>query len=104
MGDVRSSITDVTVHLAHDTDVLVAVEERVLLLAVGTEAAGATAVRGLVRLEAGIGEDDNESLGVLVRMRNGDVLFGNELRKGRRREGLGAWHCRAESQRVTAWI
>lgn len=100
MRDVRSSIANVAVHLAHDTDVLVAVEERVLFLAVGTKPARTAAVRGLVRLKAGIGEDDNESLGVFVRVCDGDVLLGHQLWEGRRREGLCAWHFGAKGQRT----
>lgn len=34
VGDVRSGITDVPVHLPHDTDMLIAVKEGILVLAV----------------------------------------------------------------------
>lgn len=72
--DVGARVADVSIHLAHHTDVLIAVEERVLVLAVDASAAGAT-MRGLVSLEAGIGQDHNEPLRVLVGGRNRDVLL-----------------------------
>lgn len=50
---------------------LVAVEKRVLLFALG----------GSVRLEAGVGQDDNKPFGVLVGGRNRHMLLGDELRK-----------------------
>lgn len=91
VSDIGASITDVSVHLAHDTNVLIAVEERVLLLSLHAHAAGA-AVGGLVGLEAGVGEHHDEPLGVLVGRWNGHVLLCDELREGRRRERLGACH------------
>ena len=84
VGDVGSCIADVAVHLAHDSNVLVAVQQRVLLLARATS----SAMRCLVRLEARIGEHDDQALGVLVRGRNGVSLLGNELRQRWRRQGL----------------
>lgn len=90
VSDIGASVTDVSVHLTHNTNVFIAVEERVLLLALRTHAAGA--VRGLVGLEAGIGEHHDEPLGVLVGRRDGHVLLCDELGEGRRRERLGACH------------
>lgn len=87
MCNIRTSITNVPVHLAHDTNVFVAVEQRVFVV---LHARTAAAVRGLVGLEAGIGEDDNEPLRVLVIQRDGRVLFSYQLRKSRRGERLGA--------------
>ena len=57
MGNIRPRIADVPVHLPHDANVLVAVEQRVLLFLVGPIPASAGVGR-LVRLQAGIGEDD----------------------------------------------
>ena len=57
MGNIRPRIADVPVHLSHDADVLVTVEQRVFLLLVGPIAAGAGVGR-LVRLQAGVREDD----------------------------------------------
>jgi hypothetical protein len=37
-----------------------------------------TTVSSLVCLETRVGKDDNEPLGVLVRDRNGSVLFGDQ--------------------------
>lgn len=91
VGDVGASVTDVSVHLAHDTNVLIAVEERVLFLSLHAHAAGA-AVGRLVGLEAGVGEHHDEPLGVLVGRWDGHVLLGDELGQCRRRERLGACH------------
>lgn len=51
VGDVGSGVADIAVHLPHDPDMLVAVEQGVLLVAAGTTA---TAVDGAVGLQAGI--------------------------------------------------
>lgn len=95
VGDVRPGLADVAVHLAHDADVLVGVQQRVLLLAAvrgtsGSSAAAAAAVRGAVGLEAGVGEDDDEALAVLVLGGDGDVLLCDELGQFGRRAGLGS--------------
>ena len=58
VSDVRPSITDVSVHLSHDTNVLVAVEQRIFLFLVRCIATR-SAVGCFVRLEAGVGKDDN---------------------------------------------
>lgn len=89
MGDVRPRLADVPVHLSHDTDVLVAVEQRILLFALDAHMTG-TGVRGLVRLETGVRQDDNQALRVLIRRRDGDVLLGDELRQLGGWEGLGS--------------
>lgn len=85
VGDVWTRITDVAAHLPHDTNMLVAVEKRVLVLLSDT---AASAMRGLVRLKTGIGEDDDEALRVLVAMGNGLRLFCNKLGQIRRRKRL----------------
>jgi len=55
MGDIGSGVTDIAIHLAHDTDVLVAVKQRVLVLPLHPHAASAaTTIGSLVCLEAGI--------------------------------------------------
>lgn len=97
MGDVRPGLAYVAVHFAHDADVLVGVEQRVLLLAAvrspsgsSAAAAAAAAVRGAVGLEAGVGEDDDETLAVLVLGGDGDVLLSDELGQFGRRAGLGS--------------
>lgn len=80
MGDVGSSLTDVPVHLAQDTNVLVAVQQRVLVIALDAHVTR-TGVGGLVGLETGMGQDDNQSLRILVGRRDGDMLLGDQLRK-----------------------
>lgn len=75
MCDIWTSVADVAIHLAHDADVFIAVQKRVFLL---TLSAGSTAtIAGLVCLETGIGEDDDQSLGVFVGGRNRRMLFGD---------------------------
>lgn len=82
MGDVGSGFTDVPAHLAHDTNMLIAVQQRVFFfLATGL----AAAVDCPVGFETGIRQDYNQSLRVLVARCNGHVLLGNksgELRWG----------------------
>jgi hypothetical protein len=36
VGDIRSCVTDIAIHLAHDTDVLVTVQQRIFLLSLTT--------------------------------------------------------------------
>ncbi len=64
MSNVRSGIADVAIHLAHDSDVLIAIEQRILLLALRTWSV--TTEASFVGLETRIGEDDDQSSGVLV--------------------------------------
>jgi hypothetical protein len=87
VGDIRASFTDITVHLAHDTNVLIAVQQRELLILGSTTAAGDR----LVGLQTGIGENHNQALGILVMGWDRHVLFGNKLRKLWRRARLGSW-------------
>jgi hypothetical protein len=88
MSNIRSCVTDVTIHFAHNTDVLVTVQQRVFLLALTAWSVATKA--GLVCLEAGIGEDDDQSLRVLVGRWDGDVLFGDELWECWRRKRLSS--------------
>jgi hypothetical protein len=75
MGYVGSGITDVTAHFAHDTNVLIAVQQRVFFFFAARLAA---AVGCTVGLEAGIRKDYNQSFRVLVTGGNGHVLLGNK--------------------------
>jgi len=77
MCNIWSGITNVATHLAHDTNVFVAVQQGVLFIL----GPSPSAVNGLVRLQASIGQDDNQSLGVLVSRGNGHVLLRDELGK-----------------------
>lgn len=88
MCDVRSSITDITTCLPHDTDMLVTVQKGIFFFFASRLAA---AMRSSVGLEAGIGEDDYESLGVLVVGGDGHVLLCDEPRKFGRRKRLRSW-------------
>lgn len=86
MGDIRTGLANVAVHLAHDTNMLVTVQQRILLIATRT---AASAVGSPVSLQAGIGENDNQTLGVLVLGRDGNVLLSHKLGQLGRRAGLG---------------
>lgn len=77
MRDIRTSITDIAVHLSHDANVLVAVEQRVLVV-LDTVTPG---MHGFVGLEASIGQDDDETLAVLVITGNRNMLFSDQLRE-----------------------
>lgn len=79
MSDVRASITDVSVHLSHNPDVLIAVEERVLVFSLHTHSARA-AVRSLVSFKTGIGEHDDKAFGGFISWGNGSMLLGHKLR------------------------
>lgn len=92
MGNVGSRLADVAVHLAQDTNVLVAVQQRVLVISLDTHVTR-TGVGGLVGLETGMGQDDDQSLGILICRGDGDMLFGDQLGKLRRGERLGSCHC-----------
>jgi hypothetical protein len=85
VSNIRASFADITVHLAHDTNVLIAVQQRELLILGATTAAG----NRLVGLQTGIGEDHDQTLSVLVMGWNRSMLLSNELRQLWRRTGLG---------------
>ena len=88
MSDVWTRLTDIAAHLAHDTDVVVAVEEIVFVL---PPAGPATrAVRRLVCLKGGIAEHDNQALRVLVVGGDWLVLLSYKLWQLRWWHGLGS--------------
>jgi hypothetical protein len=89
VGDIGAGLADVAAHLAHDADVVVAVEQVELVLAAG--AAAADAVRGLVRLEGGAAQHDDHALRVFVAARDGLVLLGDELGQVGRGQRLRPW-------------
>ena len=78
MGDVWTGITNVTVHFPHHADMLVAIQKRVLLFSASPEAA-VPSVRRLVSFKAGVGENDNKPLGILVGGGNWDMLLRDQL-------------------------
>lgn len=84
MSNIRSGVTDVAAHLAHDANMFIAVQQRVLVLL----AAGLGAVGCAVGFQAGIGQDHNQSLGIFITGCNGHMLFGDQARQFGRGEGL----------------
>lgn len=62
MRDIRTGIADIAVHLAHDANVFIAVEKRILVIFHAITAA----VGRLVGLKAGVGQHDDKSLSVLI--------------------------------------
>jgi hypothetical protein len=73
---VWSCLANITAHLPHYTNVIIAVEEIVLVFSTTRTSSRSMAL--LVRLEGGIAEDDNESLCVLVVACDGHMLLCNE--------------------------
>lgn len=66
-------LTNVAAHLPHDTNVIVAVEEVVLVLT--RTRASARAMRRLICLEGGIAENDDQALGIFVVGGYGNMLL-----------------------------
>ena len=91
MSNVRPCIANVTIHLAHDADVFVTVEQRVFFLPLAAWSAATEA--GLVGLETRIREDDNQAPSVFIGRWDWDVLLCDELRERWRWERLSACHC-----------
>ena len=88
MCNVRTSFADISICPAHDTDMFIAVQEGILFVTAETVAAS---VRGSIRFEARIREDDDQTLGLHVSRGYGDMLLGNKLREFRRRARLCSW-------------
>jgi len=78
MSDIRSSITDISIHLLHNSNMLITIQKRVFLLFPISTSTGR-----FVGLEAGMREDDDQALCLLICRRNGNLLLGDELRKRR---------------------
>jgi hypothetical protein len=74
VGDIRARLADVPVHLPHDPDVFIAVEERILLFT-----STAAAMRRTVRFQASVRQYDDEAFSALIIGGDWDVLFGDEL-------------------------
>jgi len=74
VGDIRTRLADVTIHLAHDPNVFIAVEERILLFTAAT-----AAMRRTVRFQAGVRQYDDEAFGAPVVRGDRDVLFSDKL-------------------------
>ena len=94
MGDVGSCIADVSVHLSHHTNMLIAIQQRVLVL---LHTIASHPMRGLVRLKACIRQHDDQSLGVFVAAGDGHMLLGHQLWKTGRRQRLRLSSCSAAS-------
>lgn len=81
MGDIGSSFADVPVHLPHDRDMLIAIEERMFVVSGISGLAPPTRAGNFVGLEGGIGQDNDQPLCVLVASRYRHMLFSYHLRK-----------------------
>lgn len=75
VGDVGTSIADIAVHLTHHSDVLIAVEQRILVV-FGAGATSAAMCR-FVSLETRVRQHDYEALRVFVSGGDGVCLLGN---------------------------
>ena len=75
---VWTSIADVSVHLPHHANVLVAIEQGIFLVPAPSTS---RSMRSLVCFETGVGENYDQSLSILVRRRNGRVLLRDEVRQ-----------------------
>lgn len=89
VGNIRPSITDVAIHLAHDANMFITIEQRVLLLPLGTRSVAS--IGGFVGFEASIGENNNQSFSIFVGGGDWDMLFCDEFWQVRRWERLGSW-------------
>lgn len=87
--DIWPGVTDVPVHLPHDANMFIAVEERIFFFALDAIAAS-TSMGCLVSLETCVRKHNDQSLAVLVGGSDRYVLFRNELRKRGGRERLRA--------------
>ena len=64
VSNIRPSFANVSAHLSHDSNMLVAVQQGVLV--VSSRSSGGTVGGDLERFKASIGKDDDEALRVLV--------------------------------------
>lgn len=76
MGNVRPCVTNISIHLPHNSYMLVAIQERVFLV---SQITSPTAMRCFVCLKTRIGQNHNQSLRVLIVGRYWDVLLGDKL-------------------------
>jgi hypothetical protein len=98
MCNIGSSVTDISIHLAHDADVFVGIEQRVLVVF----HAIATAVCSLVCLKTCVGQNDNETLGVFISRRDWCHLLGDEVRQCRWRQRLCVSSCHARIEQLVS--
>lgn len=75
MRDIWPSVADISAHLSHDSNVLVAVQEREFFI-LSTRFAG---VGSFVGLETRIRQDDDQSLGVFISGSDRSVLLRDHL-------------------------
>ena len=107
MGDIRSSIADIAIHLAHDADMFILfssqqiysllvftpyrIQKAVFILALATWPVATDA--GLVGLETGIGEDDDQALRVFIGGRDRIMLLCDQVGQRGWWRRLGSCHC-----------
>jgi hypothetical protein len=88
VSDIWSGIADIAIHLPHDANMFVRIEETILLLSLSTWSIATET--GLVGLETGIGEDNDQALRVFIGGRDRNVLLSRQLREGWRWCRLGS--------------
>jgi len=94
--DIRSCVAYVAVHLPHDADVLVAVQQCVFLFlddarSARSRGSGRAVRAGFEGLQAGVAQHDDEAARVFVLCWDGYVLRCDELRQCWRRERPGSF-------------
>lgn len=85
VGDIWTSITDVATHLSHDANMFIAVQKRVFFLSLCAWSSISSREDRFVCFETRVGQDYDESLGVLVGRGNRNVLLCDELWESWRR-------------------
>jgi hypothetical protein len=88
VSDIWSGIADIAIHLPHDANMFVRIEETILLLSLPTWSIATET--GLVGLETGIGEDNDQALRVFIGGRDRNVLLSRQLWEGWRWCRLGS--------------
>ena len=77
MSNVGSRFADIPIHLPHDGNMFVTVQQGIFFISAIPSLTPSPCVGHFVRLEGGIGQHDNEPLSILVTDWDRDMLFGD---------------------------